>query len=241
MNRTVRVILQPTPGQAVALAETSRQFTEVFNAVCAWGWENNERNSVRLHHATYRSLKERLPDLVSDLHCQARVKASESLSNTESFPTVRAGDNAVVRTCTHQFQVLQAVVSFVPILVMNRFGRQEQPTQRLFHNYPVFLHVAILCRWMLWKVKHHISSLNTPTSPPLRRCFSPWMRTRKSQGARPAQPGESSGVDRVSHDVDHDPLHFSALSAGPFDGHHPRNPGRHELYCLGSEIVGRPQ
>jgi len=81
VNRTVRVILQPTSEQASALVETSRLFTEAFNAVCAWGWENTERNGVRLHHATYHDLKERFPALVSDLHCQARVKATESLKS----------------------------------------------------------------------------------------------------------------------------------------------------------------
>ena len=81
VNRTMRLMLQPTPEQASALAETSRQFTEVFNVVCAWGWANTERNGVRLHHATYRDLKTRLPALVSDLHCQARVKATEALKS----------------------------------------------------------------------------------------------------------------------------------------------------------------
>lgn len=79
VNRTVRLLLQPTVDQASALTETSRQFTEAFNAVCAWGWSNRERNGVRLHHATYRDLKTRLPALVSDLHCQARVKATEAV------------------------------------------------------------------------------------------------------------------------------------------------------------------
>ena len=81
VNRTVRALLQPTPEQASALVETSRQFTEVFNAVCAWGWANSEKNGVRLHHATYRDLKSLLPALVSDLHCQARVRATEALKS----------------------------------------------------------------------------------------------------------------------------------------------------------------
>lgn len=77
----MRVILQPTPEQASALADTSAQFTEAFNSGCAWGWENDEHNGVRLHHATYRDLKTRLPALVSDLHIQARVKATEALKS----------------------------------------------------------------------------------------------------------------------------------------------------------------
>lgn len=82
-------MLQPTPEQALALAETSCQFTKVFNAVCALGWATNERNGVALHHATYRDLKEQLPALVSDLHCQARVKATEAIKS--AFALKRTG------------------------------------------------------------------------------------------------------------------------------------------------------
>jgi IS605 OrfB family transposase len=67
--------------QATALAETSRQFTAVFNAVCALGWRERLSNGVKLHHATYYPLKADYPELVSDLHVQARVKATEAVKS----------------------------------------------------------------------------------------------------------------------------------------------------------------
>lgn len=81
MDRTVRVLLKATPEQGDVLTETMRQFTAAFNAVSTYGWEHRERNGVRLHHRTYRSLKAQLPALVSDLHIQARVKATEAVSS----------------------------------------------------------------------------------------------------------------------------------------------------------------
>jgi putative transposase len=81
VDRTVRLELHPTPEQAQALAETCRQFTEAFNQVCRVGWQQREKNGVRLHHETYYPLKARLPALVSDLHCQARVKATEAVKS----------------------------------------------------------------------------------------------------------------------------------------------------------------
>lgn len=81
MQRTVRLELHPTPDQAKVLAETTRQFTEAFNRVCSYGWEQQEKNGVKLHHATYRTLKTELPHLVSDLHVQARVKATEAVKS----------------------------------------------------------------------------------------------------------------------------------------------------------------
>jgi len=89
MNRTVRVKLQPTPEQAEVLAETAALFTQAFNVVCAYGWEHGEKNGVRLHHATYYLCKVGTPALVSDLHIQARVKATEALKS--AFTMQRQG------------------------------------------------------------------------------------------------------------------------------------------------------
>jgi len=79
MQRTVRIKLQPSPEQADALRETRRQFTEVFNAVAEHGWRERIKNGVTLHHALYYPLKAQFPALVSDLHIQARVKATEAV------------------------------------------------------------------------------------------------------------------------------------------------------------------
>src|SRR5262245_61233937 len=81
MQRTIRIPLEPSPTQAAALAETSRQFTAVFNAVCAYGWQQREKNGIELHRALYYPLKTDYPDLVSDLHVQARVKATEAVKS----------------------------------------------------------------------------------------------------------------------------------------------------------------
>lgn len=85
----MRVLLQTTPDQADALAETSRLFTLSFNAVCAYGWEQGEKNGVKLHHETYATLKAKYPTLVSDHHIQARVKATEALKS--AFALKRKG------------------------------------------------------------------------------------------------------------------------------------------------------
>jgi len=81
MQRTIRIQLDPSPAQADALAQTSRQFTAVFNAVCAYGFQHNEKNGIELHRALYYPLKAQYPALVSDLHVQARVKATEAVKS----------------------------------------------------------------------------------------------------------------------------------------------------------------
>jgi putative transposase len=85
MQRTIRIHLEPSPAQADALTETRRQFTAVFNAVCAYGWLQSEKNGVELHRTLYYPLKADYPALVSDLHVQARVKATEALKSALSL------------------------------------------------------------------------------------------------------------------------------------------------------------
>ncbi len=79
MNRTIRLKLNTSPEQAIALLDTLQQFTTAFNFVCEYGWQNSEKNGVKLHHATYYPVKELCKGLVSDLIVQARTKATEAL------------------------------------------------------------------------------------------------------------------------------------------------------------------
>ena len=90
MHRTIRLKLNTTTQQAHALKQTLEGFTRAFNFVCEYGWDNSEKNGVKLHHATYYSLKEACPELVSDLIIQARMKATEALKSVfalkKSYP-----------------------------------------------------------------------------------------------------------------------------------------------------------
>src|SRR5882724_10685427 len=81
MDRTIRLRLKPNREQANALAETTEQFTAAFNAVCAEGWRLQNGNAFDLHRFTYRHVKDAYPHLVSDLHIQARQKASEAVKS----------------------------------------------------------------------------------------------------------------------------------------------------------------
>jgi putative transposase len=73
--------LRPTPEQAAELHETIQQFTASFNTVCRVGWEKRIRNAFNLHRFTYYPCKTAHPDLVSDLHIQARQKAAEAVKS----------------------------------------------------------------------------------------------------------------------------------------------------------------
>src|SRR2546422_6986207 len=79
MQRTMRVMLEPTASQATILADTSAVFTSAFNQAVDIGWQADVSNATKLHYLAYYPVKAAHPTLVSDLINQARVKAAEAL------------------------------------------------------------------------------------------------------------------------------------------------------------------
>ena len=96
VQRTIRLRLNPAPEQAEALRETLRQHAACFNAVADYGWSQREKNGVRLHHATYRHLREKFPNLPAQLVIAARVRATEALKS--AFARQKKGEAV---SCPH--------------------------------------------------------------------------------------------------------------------------------------------
>jgi len=71
--------LQPSPAQATALAETSRQFTAAFNLFVERGSRESISNATKLHFLAYYPVRATLPGLNSNLANTARAKAAEAL------------------------------------------------------------------------------------------------------------------------------------------------------------------
>ena len=104
IQRTIRLRPNPTPEQAGVLLETLRQHAECFNAIAAYGWAQREKNGVRLHHATYRTIRARFPDLPAQLVIAARVKATEALKSV--FARKKKGRRASCpRTASRAFWI----------------------------------------------------------------------------------------------------------------------------------------
>src|SRR5713226_7563880 len=82
MQRTVRLRLKPTCEQRAVLLETMRVATVCFNAVAAYGWTHEQRNSVELHKATYYSLRAEHPRLPSQLVISSRMRAGEAITSS---------------------------------------------------------------------------------------------------------------------------------------------------------------
>lgn len=83
MQRTIRIQLQPDVETALVLAQTIKQYTWSFNAVCNYGWEYHLSSGAELHKATYYDHRT-ITKLPAQLVCAARVKATEALKSVRA-------------------------------------------------------------------------------------------------------------------------------------------------------------
>jgi len=172
MQRTIRVRLRPTFEQALALAETARLFTLAFNVVAAHAWANSEKNGVILHHATYRLLKTEHPTLVSDLHIQARVKATEAAKSALALQKKgRKVGSPYSVACPPRYNVHTFRIEWERSIasLSTTSGRQQIPFDVLAYAAPyVGGEVAtadLICRAGVWWL-HVVVTVPTPEIEP---------------------------------------------------------------------------
>jgi IS605 OrfB family transposase len=80
MQATIRLKLTPDKETSEVLSQTIEQYTWAFNDVSSYGWQNNIKNGVKLHDATYYHHRN-VTNLPSQLVCSARVKAAEAIKS----------------------------------------------------------------------------------------------------------------------------------------------------------------
>lgn len=76
MNSTLRISLNTSPEQLVRLDALQKAFAEVCNALAPVVQQTRCWNRVTLHHLAYRALRERFPQLGSQMVCNAIYSVS---------------------------------------------------------------------------------------------------------------------------------------------------------------------
>ncbi len=109
MKSMLRVPLNTTPAQMARLMALQGAFAQVCNALSPVVVQTKVWNRVALHHLMYRTLRERFPDLGSQMVCNAIYSVSRtcrqvyqspqspfnlSRMRDKPLPTVRFSDNS---------------------------------------------------------------------------------------------------------------------------------------------------
>ncbi|MGB9928110.1 MAG: RNA-guided endonuclease InsQ/TnpB family protein [Methanosarcina sp.] len=83
VDRTIKLKLSVSEGDKEILKKTITLFNTVFNEVAQYGFEHKTHSKVSIHHATYKNIREKYPELPSSLVQGARDVACEALKGVE--------------------------------------------------------------------------------------------------------------------------------------------------------------
>lgn len=83
VDRTVKLKLNVSEEDKESLKKTLNLFNTVFNEVAEYGFKNRTHSKVSIHHATYKEIRERHPELPSSLVQGARDVACEALKSVK--------------------------------------------------------------------------------------------------------------------------------------------------------------
>ena len=86
MNFVVRIPLTPTPEQAASLKALQAAFAEACNALAPLVQQSRTWNRVALHHMAYKPLRERFPQLGSQMACNVIYSVSRAARRVYQHP-----------------------------------------------------------------------------------------------------------------------------------------------------------
>ena len=138
----LRVPLNTTPAQMARLMALQGAFAQVCNALSPLVAQSKVWNRVALHHLMYRTLRERFPDLGSQMVCNAIYSVSRtcrqvyqspqspfnlSRMRDKPLPTVRFSDNSPVYFDRHTLSVKDGQLSMYTLDGRIRFALALTP------------------------------------------------------------------------------------------------------------------
>lgn len=83
MDRTIKLKLSVFEEDKEVLKKTINVFNTVFNEVAQYGFDHKSHSKVSIHHATYKQIREKYPELPSSLVQGARDVACEALKGVK--------------------------------------------------------------------------------------------------------------------------------------------------------------
>ncbi|MCW2313972.1 hypothetical protein [Rhodoferax antarcticus] len=149
MNIMLRVPLNTNPEQLARLQALQISFAQVCNALAPTVQQTRVWNRVALHHLMYRSLRERFPELGSQMVCNVIYSVSRTCRmvfqhpqspfnlarlGDKPLPLLRFSDNCPVYFDRHTLSVKDGQLSMYTLDGRMRFALALQPADEANFN-----------------------------------------------------------------------------------------------------------
>ena len=158
MNLTLRIPLNASPEQNTRLQALQAAFAKVCNALAPTVQQTRVWNRVALHHLTYHSLRQRFPELGSQMVCNAIYSVSRTsrllFQSPQSpfnlaklagkpMPLLRFADTCPVYFDRHTLSVKAGQLSMYTLDGRIRFALALQPVDESNFNEKKLLEIVL--------------------------------------------------------------------------------------------------
>ncbi len=158
MNFSLRIVLNTTPEQLERLMALQAAFATVCNSLAPTVQQTRVWNRVALHHLTYRSMRERFPELGSQMVCNAIYSVSRTsrliFQHPQSpfnlaklagrpLPLLRFSDSCPVYFDRHTLSVRDGQLSMFTLDGRMRFALALQPADEANFNEKKLREIAL--------------------------------------------------------------------------------------------------
>ena len=158
MNFSLRIVLNTTPEQLERLMALQAAFATVCNSLAPTVQQTRVWNRVALHHLTYRSMRERFPELGSQMVCNAIYSVSRTsrliFQHPQSpfnlaklagrpLPLLRFSDSCPVYFDRHTLSVRDGHLSMFTLDGRMRFALALQPADEANFNEKKLREIAL--------------------------------------------------------------------------------------------------
>ena len=158
MNLTLRVPLNASPEQNASLQALQAAFAKVCNALAPTVQQTKVWNRVALHHLMYHSLRQRFPELGSQMVCNAIYSVSRTsrmlFQSPQSpfnltrlagkpLPLLRFADTCPVYFDRHTLSVKSGQLSMYTLDGRIRFALALQPADEANFNEKKLLEIVL--------------------------------------------------------------------------------------------------
>ncbi|MCB1076120.1 MAG: transposase [Simkania sp.] len=120
MKRTISLKLILSQNDCEALLQTQGYFAQGCNTIALFAQENRCWNHVALHNLCYSKVREQLPELGSQMVCNALRKVCSSykvlkIRKTKPVPTIRFKETSSIHYCARTFTLKKEVLSLYTV------------------------------------------------------------------------------------------------------------------------------
>ena len=179
----IRMTLKPRGDQVARLEALQKAFAQACNAIVPIASSNRCWNRVALHHLSYRMLRERFPELGSQMACNAIYSVARSLRllfqhpasplhlsrlPAGMIPLVQFAERCPVYFDRHTFSLKDGRVSMFTMDGRMRFqGNFGANEQGLFLSQERKLREVVLLRSLRgeFSLHFHFQDINAPSDP----------------------------------------------------------------------------